>query len=249
MNYVLASVAGILILSAQPGDARQAVTALVAKIQRADYEGDRVALKRLHGELAPFVQDRTLASRVLYWRGFALWRRSLNGFNESADRKEIDEDLTQAVSDFRDAAARDSAFADAKVGGASCLVNLSFLNMDNAARARELFVQSDRLLKEAIATSPDNPRALWVQGANQWYAPPERGGGQPAALATYERGLDLARKQQGRVTDPLEPTWGEAELLMNLAFANLNRATPDIAAAERFAQSAFDAGAILALRA
>ena len=85
---------------------------------------------------------------------------------------------------------RDSAFADAKVGGASCLVNLSFLNMDNAARARELFVQSDRLLKEAIATSPDNPRALWVQGANQWYAPPERGGGQPAALATYERGLD-----------------------------------------------------------
>jgi hypothetical protein len=32
--------------------------------------------------------------------------------------------------------------------------------------------------------------------------------------------------------------WGEAELLMNLAFANLNRATPDLAAAERYAESA-----------
>ena len=219
MNYVLASVAGILLIfSAQPGDARQVVTALVAKIQRADYEGDRVALKRLHGELAPFVQDRTLASRVLYWRGFALWRRSLNGFNESADRKEIDEDLTQAVSDFRDAAARDSAFADAKVGGASCLVNLSFLNMDNAARARELFVQSDRLLKRPSRPArttrgrvgPGREPMVCAAGARRRSA---------GALATYERGLDLARKQQGRVTDPLEPTWGEAELLMNLAFA------------------------------
>jgi hypothetical protein len=32
--------------------------------------------------------------------------------------------------------------------------------------------------------------------------------------------------------------WGEAELLMHLAFANLNRATPDLAAAERYAESA-----------
>jgi tetratricopeptide (TPR) repeat protein len=239
VNYALASIAGmLLVMAAQPDAARQAVTAIVAKIQRADYEGDRVALKRLHGELAPFVQERPLAPRVLYWRGFALWRRALNGFNEAADRKEIDEDLTQAVAEFRDAVARDPAFVDAKVGGSSCLVNLSFLNMDNAARARELFVQSERLLKEALATAPDNPRALWVQGANQWYGPPERGGGQEAAIATYERGLDLARKQLGRVTDPLEPTWGEPELLMNLAFANLNRATPDIAAAERHAQSA-----------
>jgi hypothetical protein len=73
---------------------------------------------------------------------------------------------------------------------------------------------------------------------NQWYAPPERGGGQDVALATYQRGLDLARRQKGRVVDPLDPTWGEAELLMNLAFGSVNRATPDLAAAERYAGSA-----------
>jgi hypothetical protein len=36
----------------------------------------------------------------------------------------------------------------------------------------------------------------------------------------------------------LEPAWGDPELLMNLAFANLNRATPDVDTAERYAERA-----------
>jgi hypothetical protein len=215
------------------------VTKIVTKIQRADYEGDRAALKRLHAELTPFVADRELASRILYWRGFARWRRALNGFNDAADRNDIDEDLTQCVSDFREAWAREAALVDAKIGAASCLVNHSFLNLKtNRTRAGKLFAQSTSLFNEALATAPENPRLSWVQGANQWYTPPERGGGQDVALATYQRGLDLARRQRRPLADPLDPMWGEAELLMNLAFANLNRATPDLAAAERYAESA-----------
>lgn len=229
----------LLFVASPLQDSRQTVTAIVAKIQRADYEGDRTALKRLHAELTPFVDDRQVASRVLYWRGFALWRRALNGFNDAADRTQIDEDLTQAVIDFQDAVARDPAFVDAKVGAAACLVNHSFLNLkSNPTRARDLFVQSAAIFDAALAAAPDNPRLLWVQGANEWYAPAGRGGGQGIALATYQKGLELARRQKGRVTDPLEPTWGEAELLMNLAWANLNQATPDLAAAERYAQGA-----------
>ena len=240
MTYALTTVAGILFFMAAPAqETRHVVATIVTNIQRADYEGDRPGLKRLRAELSAFVDDRELASRVLYWRGFALWRRALNGFNDGADRREIEEDLTQCVTDFREAVARDPAFVDAKIGAASCLVNRSFLNLkSNPQRARELFVESTAVLSEALAAAPDNPRLLWVQGANQWYAPPDRGGGQAVAMATYERGLDLARRQKGRATDSLQPTWGEAELLMNLAFANLNRATPDLAAAERYAQSA-----------
>jgi hypothetical protein len=48
---------------------------------------------------------------------------------------------------------------------------------------------------------------------NLWYARPEQGGGQVVALATYERGLALARQQKARVLDLLEPQWGEPELL------------------------------------
>jgi hypothetical protein len=239
MSTLTRTLAFLLALSTPAQEARQSVTPIVAKIQRADYEGDRAALARLHAELAPFVADRELGARVLYWRGFALWRRALNGFNDGVDRKELGEDLTQCVREFREALARDPAFVDAKVGAGSCLINNSFLNLNtNDARASELFADARGILEEAFAAAPDNPRLLWVRGANQWFGTPERGGGQTVALATYERGLDLARRQKGRGTDSLEPTWGEPELLMNLAFANLNRATPDLAAAERNAESA-----------
>ena len=144
MTYAATTLATILLLLTSPSqDAREVVTSIVTNIQRADYEGDRAALKRLHAQLMPFVADRELASRTLYWRGFALWRRALNGFNDAADRNEIEEDLTQCVIDFRQAWARDPAFVDAKVGAASCLVNASFLKRkSNQTRAGELFAES-----------------------------------------------------------------------------------------------------------
>ncbi|MEP6768949.1 MAG: hypothetical protein ABJC61_09790 [Acidobacteriota bacterium] len=40
------------------------------------------------------------------------------------------------------------------------------------------------------------------------------------------------------MTDVLDPSWGQPELLMNLAFANLNRTDPDVAAADRYARDA-----------
>jgi hypothetical protein len=50
--------------------ARWQVAQIVSKIQRADYEGDQTALKKYYDELAPFLEDPQLASRVRYWRGF-----------------------------------------------------------------------------------------------------------------------------------------------------------------------------------
>jgi len=58
---------------------RDSIIHIVTQIQRADYEGDRPALKRLHDDLSPIPKDNKLASQVLYWRGFALWRRAING--------------------------------------------------------------------------------------------------------------------------------------------------------------------------
>ena len=75
-------------------------------------------------------------------------------------------------------------------------------------------------------------------GPNQWNTPPERGGGQDKAIATYQKGLDAIREHKESANDPLEPTWGEPELLMSLAWSNLNRTTPDLKAAEQYAQAA-----------
>ena len=79
---------------------REGAIKIVTEIQRADYEGDRAALKRLSGELAPFLEDEKLAAQIRYWRGFALWRRAINGFNDAVDPKELQEDLQLAVDEF-----------------------------------------------------------------------------------------------------------------------------------------------------
>jgi hypothetical protein len=216
---------------------RDAIVHSVTQIQRADYEGDRTALERLHDELKPIPEDNKLASRALYWRGFAMWRRAINGFNETPTPNDLEEDLNQAVSDFRDAIAHDPAFVEPKIGAGSSLGYLMYLHRKDQARVQELLQQSSPLLKEAMAEDPDNPRLLWVLGPIRWSSPPERGGGQDKAFELYNKGLEAVRKQKPS-SDPLEPSWGEPELLMNLAWSNLNRTTPDPKAAEEDAQAA-----------
>jgi hypothetical protein len=222
---------------------RDQAVKIVAQIQRADYEGDRTALKQLYEQLLPYVDEPELASRVRYWRGFAKWRRAINGFGETPTPKDLSDDLTEAESEFDAAIQRDPGFVDAKVGAASCMFNRFFLegvfkNEKDPQRLREILTPASTFLKDANTAAPDNPRLLWVVGPNQWNTPPERGGGQEKAIATYEKGLDAIRGHKKSAVDALEPTWGEPELLMSLAWSNLNRTTPDLKAAEQYAQAA-----------
>jgi hypothetical protein len=96
------------------------------------------------------------------------------------------------------------------------------------------------LRKEIQAAAPENPRFFWVIGPMIWFAPPERGGGQDKAIENYKKGLQAIKDQKKTVIDPLEPSWGEPELLMSLAWSNLNRTTPDLRAAKQEADSALE---------
>lgn len=212
--------------------------AIVQRIQRADYEGDRPALRRLYESLAPFRNDNDLASSAGYWRGFALWRRALNGFNESVLPGDIEEDLLSAVKEFESSLGPNPLAVEAKVAVLSCLSSLLFLNQNDPSRLRDLLQKILPLWREVAAAQPDNPRFLWVLGARQWYNPPERGGGEAIALATYQKGLQAARRHKATSDDALFPKWGEPELLMNLAWANLHRQEPDPDSAQRYAQQA-----------
>jgi len=216
---------------------RARIVQIVEQIRKADYEDDRAALKRFYDELAPSVNDGELASRVRYWRGFALWRRAFNGFNDNATRDELDADMVQALAEFDASLAKDPTFVDAKVGAISCLSNLMFLHRADPKHARELLARGQALSYEALAAAPDNPRLLWVIGANRFWAPRDRGGSQEKAIETYQMGLASARKQKPPA-DPLEPSWGEPELLMNLAWTKLNATDRDVAAAEKYAREA-----------
>lgn len=222
--------------AADPG--REAIVRVIAQIRKADYEGDRAALKRLHEVLIPPAEDKTLASRALYWRGFAMWRRAINGFNETPTPSDLEADFDLGIADFEAAIEIDPAFVDAKIGAGSCFGNLMYLNMKNQPRVQALLQQSSPLLKEAMAMDPDNPRLLWVLGPILWSSPPERGGGQDKAIESYNRGLEAIRKHKPATSDGLEPTWGEPELLMSLAWSNLNRTAPDLNAADQDAHAA-----------
>ncbi|HWX55783.1 MAG TPA: hypothetical protein VN176_14440 [Verrucomicrobiae bacterium] len=222
---------------------REQVIKVVTQIKRADYEGDRAALKRLYGELTPFAENKELASRVRYWRGFALWRRAINGYYDNVDAAETQGDLKQAIDEFDEAARKDPAFADARIGALSCAGLFAYSEyQQNAGSARlpELMAQAVQRRKDAEAVAPENPRLLWVLGPMVWNAPPERGGGQAKAMELYTKGLEVIRSHKTTVTDPLEPTWGEPELLMSLAWSNLNQSKPDLAAAEQDAHAALE---------
>ena len=152
---------------------------------------------------------------------------------------------TDAESEFDAAIQRDPAFVDAKIAAASCQLYRLFLGRyfsteKDPARLMAIMAPATQLLKDAKASAPDNPRLLWVVGPSQWSTPPERGGGQEKAMDTYQRGLSTIRAQKSSTTDPLEPSWGEPELLMSLAWSNLNRIKPDPPAAEQYARGALD---------
>jgi hypothetical protein len=109
-----------------------------------------------------------------------------------------------------------------------------------STRLQELIAQARQRRKDAETAAPGNPRLLWVLGPAVWNTPPERGGGQAQAIEQYEKGLEAIREHKGVASDPLEPSWGEPELFMSLAWSNLNRTTPDLNAAEQYAHSALE---------
>jgi len=222
------------------GEPHDQAIKIVTQIRRADYEGDRAALKRLSGDLAPFEDDKDFGARVRYWRGFALWRRAINAFNETPTPSDIEQDLQDAITEFDKAAARDANFADANIAMASCLGYLVYLHQKDEAQMKAYVARVIPILREVRASAPDNPRLYWVLGPMYWSRPLENGGGEAKAFEAYEKGLEAIRSHRGGATDPLEPSWGEPELLMNLAWSNLNRTTPDLDAAEQYAHSALE---------
>ena len=220
-------------------DAREQAGRIVARIQRADYQGDRPAMQRGYDALKPFMEDPKLASHVRYWRGFAQWRLAINGFNDAVDPKDLEQNLNTALDEFKIAMENDPTFVDAKVGTISCLGFLAFMNRKDQARAKELVGQILPLVKEADELASDNPRLIWVHGPILWNSPPERGGGQDKAIANYQRGLEACSKIKTS-DDLLEPSWGKPELMMSLAYCYLNANSADVNAAERYARSALE---------
>jgi hypothetical protein len=220
-------------------DSTEKIAGIVAQIQHADYAGDQAAMQKGYDELTPFLGNKELVSRIRYWRGFAQWRRAINGFNDKVDPKDLEAQLNLALDEFKAALEADSKFVDAKVGTISCMGFLFFVHKEDDAQRKQRREKILALVKEADEMAPYNPRLIWIHGPIYWNTPPEQGGGQDKMIQVFEKAVEHCSYVTAS-TDSLEPSWGKPELLMSLAYAHMNKKMPDPNAAEPYARSALE---------
>jgi hypothetical protein len=216
---------------------RSALIRLVAEVQEADYQGDLRRLGELHESMERFVQEPTLAKHARYWRGFALWRRALNGLGQGADAESADRDFALANEEFRAALRLDSAWFEAKVGLVAGLTNRVFFNRGDAALRSEFIREYRPILDGLLADAPSNPRLVFVAAPQLFHAPPEVGGSRERAIEMIDRTIQEPSTAAVAVVSDLEPRWGKAELHMLLATLLL-RADLELDRAERHARQA-----------
>ncbi len=202
---------------ADPPRDESSLSRLASDIRSADYRGQREELRRLASALDD-VKDPKLAAYRDYWKGFALWRRALNGFNEPPTPGDLRDDLRGAVASFRKSLERQPDWIEAKIGIAGCLGALVFLNGENPRQRQEILAELIPMMREVAEKGAENPRALWLVGGTQLWAP--KGSDPSGAAATYRRGVEAADKEALRSAGSPGwiPEWGAAENLMGLAY-------------------------------
>ena len=99
---------------AAPAKVQAQLTELVPAVRSADYRGDRASLDRLDASIGQ-IADSPLDDYRAYWRGFARWRRAINGFNESPLPGDLASDLEAAVGHFRTALAKRPGWIEARL--------------------------------------------------------------------------------------------------------------------------------------
>ena len=216
------------------------LTELVAAVRSADYRGDRAALDRLDAALGR-LSASPLDDYRAYWRGFARWRRAINGFNETPFPPDLTSDLEAAVVQFRVALERRPNWIEARLALAGCWGNLIYLAGDDAEKRQAILEEAVPVFR-SLSDTPDNPRVCWIVGGMQLAAPPPTGGDPAKAAATMRKGIEASwREKLAGAPAPWEPAWGGPENLMNLAYLYSHTAINDRAAAMAYAQGALTA--------
>lgn len=224
-----------------PSPLEQDLARLVPAIRAADYRGDRQALDRLEAELGR-LSGGGLEEYRFYWRGFARWRRAINGFNEKPMPVDLGADLEAAVSHFRTALERRPGWIEARLALVGCWGNQVYVAGDDAARRQAILAEAIPAGKALEADGADNSRALWILGGLQLWAATNRGGDPQKAAATLRRGVEAAyREALSGARSPWTPTWGGPENLMNLAFLYSRTTASNRAAAIAYAEGAVTA--------
>lgn len=208
---------------------------VVRRVLSADYRGDRPGLQQLTRTLERIETPKLDAYRH-YWRAYALWRRAVNGFNETPLPADLKEDLEACIRSFDAALVDKPGWIEARIGIVGCAGPLFFLAKDDTARRAALAKEYLPVLDEVREKGTDNPRALWVVGQNHLARRDTA-----RALEAFTRGIQhsLAEARQAAATEPSWiPRWGGAENLMNLAYLYTHSPLANHALARAYAEGA-----------
>src|SRR6185295_3782344 len=99
-------------------------------------------------------------SLVLYWQGFARWRRAVNGFNETPTPSGRECDVRAASAHFAAALTDHPKLVDAQDPLAACIGLRMFLHKTVDDEMRAMLERVKALVAEAQALEPENPRLL-----------------------------------------------------------------------------------------
>ena len=244
---VAANASGVFSAPSKGKDAaaERRLAELVGQVRSADYRGDRAALARLDRELAA-LPDGPLVEYREYWRGFALWRRVLNGLNEKPAPDDLNGDIRGAIERFQSALVRHPDWIEARLALVGCWGNAIYLAGADAEKRKAILEEAAPTFRFIMANAGDNPRALWIRGGMEMAAPPPTGGDYGKAAATLRLGLAGAWTEAEAAASSGVPawvtTWGGPENLMNLAWAySKNPKNPDRTAALAYADGALTA--------
>ena len=87
--YGVAAAVAALVVPRSTTQSEVRLGELAAAVLSADYRGDRPQLARLEAKLGG-IDAGALNDYRDYWRGFALWRRAMNGFNVKPAPDDLD---------------------------------------------------------------------------------------------------------------------------------------------------------------
>ena len=130
-----------------------------------------------------------------YWRGFALWRRAMNGFNEKPVPTDLDADLVEALERFRSALTRHPDWDEVKCAMLGAWGNRIYIAGSDAEKRRKLLEEAGAFYKWVMAYEGENPRVLWIKGGLQMIVPSASGGDWTKAAATLRKGVAGAWKE------------------------------------------------------
>ena len=238
-GFLLLASALSLAASAPKPSVSERLGPLAREVLSADYRGNRPELAALEGELARLPAGPLDAYRE-YWRGFALWRRAINGFNETPRPADLTSDLEKAVSLFRASLEKHPDWMEARLAMVGCWGNLIDLAGKDQERRQAILTEAIPSFRFVMQNAGDNPRALWIKGGMEMAAPPPTGGDFAKAAVTLEHGVASAWREavSPEPVPDWEPRWGGPENLMDLAYLYAHAPQPDRRAALAYAQGA-----------